>query len=101
MTATRAVVIHCDYLDCPRSYTGGERIRAVRRQARSDGWRYVGNGRHDFPDHANPEAGWIPIGRGAITSTTNAARTSPDPFGDRIRLDRGVPLGGDEGSVIV
>lgn len=59
MTAVKTVVLHCDRLDCSRSYSGGERIWAVRRQARSDGWVYVGERqRYDFcPDHATPEVG--------------------------------------------
>lgn len=78
MTAARNAVIRCDWLDCTRTYTGGERIWAVRRQAHSDGWVYVGKRKHlDLcPDHANPKDGWIPLSRHVITSVSRTEDAS-------------------------
>lgn len=51
MTASRAARIDCDFAGCTRTYTGPERVWAVRREAKGNGWDCA-MGRDYCPLHA-------------------------------------------------
>jgi hypothetical protein len=52
MTASRSVRIDCDHPGCTRTYTGPERVWAVRREAKGNGWDYSMS-RDYCPAHAS------------------------------------------------
>lgn len=71
MTASRPVVLSCDYQGCTASFSSSSgRIWATRREAADSGWAYVGKsaGLDLCAAHSTPVNGMYLLGRHTISA---------------------------------